>query len=153
MQACKAYIRALVSNINAQTYFTMPIPTSIVVIGCGTPELIRLYKATTQCPFPIFADPSRQIFKALGMGIKVIGGVGRKRPEYMKDISIGKWAVDQVEEMYKTKGKKKWNGGNLFQIGGEFLFQDGEVVWCHRMKNYRNHSEMDVVKRILDVER
>ncbi|KAF2227535.1 AhpC/TSA antioxidant enzyme-domain-containing protein [Elsinoe ampelina] len=150
--ACKAYIRALINTINAQTYFTMPVPTSIVVIGCGKPELIRQYKATTQCPFPIFADPDRQIFKTLGMGI-TWNMLGPKRPEYMKDVNVLDWANGQVKEVAHVKGKKRFMGGNLFQIGGEFLFQEGQVVWCHRMRNYRGHAEMDVIRRILDIER
>jgi len=44
-------------------------------------------------------------------------------------------------------------GGNVLQIGGEFLFQDGQVVWGHRMKNMRGHADMDVIKRILEIER
>jgi hypothetical protein len=43
-------------------------------------------------------------------------------------------------------------GGNIFQIGGEFLFEEGEVVWCHRMKNYRNHAEVDVIRRVLELD-
>ncbi|TKX20256.1 hypothetical protein C1H76_7556 [Elsinoe australis] len=150
--ACKAYIRALINTINAQTYFTMPVPTSIIVIGCGKPELIRQYKATTQCPFPIFADPDRAIFKTLGMGI-TLNMLGPRRPQYMKDVSVMGWATTQGKEMAQAKGKKRLMGGNLFQIGGEFLFQEGQVVWCHRMRNYRGHAEMDTIKRILDIER
>jgi hypothetical protein len=43
-------------------------------------------------------------------------------------------------------------GGNIFQIGGEFLFEEGEVVWCHRMKNYRNHAEVSVIRRMLELD-
>lgn len=127
-------------------------PTSIVIIGCGKPDLIRQYKASTQCPYPIFADPTRQIFKLLGMGIS-LNILGPRRPEYMKDISLAGWMNGQLEELAKVKGKKKFRGGNLLQIGGEFLFEDGEVVWCHRMRNYRGHAEMDVIRRVLHVDR
>jgi hypothetical protein len=54
--------------------------------------------------------------------------------------------------MAKAKGATKFKGGNLLQIGGEFLFQDGQVVWCHRMKNMRGHAEVSVVKRILELD-
>jgi len=130
----------------------MAIPTSIIVIGCGSPELIRQYKANTQCPFPIFADPTRLIFKHLGMGI-TFDPLGKKRPEYMKDIDVIKWSHGQIKEVFATKGKKKFRGGNLFQIGGEFLFQDGEVHWCHRMRNMRGHAEIEVIRRVLQIER
>lgn len=128
----------------------MPIPTSIVVIGCGSPALIPHYKAVTGCPFPIFAEPSRKLFKILGMSLSV--NIGMKRPGYMKQISPPAWLLEQLVQMSKTKGVKKFKGGNWLQIGGEFLFQDGQVVWCHRMKNYRNHVEVGVLKRILEIE-
>lgn len=134
-----------------QTYFTMAIPTSIIIIGCGSPELIPQYKANTQCPFPIFADPTRAIFKHLGMGI-TLDMLGRKRPEYMKDINPLQWINGQNKEILATKGRKRFRGGNLLQIGGEFLFQDGEVHWCHRMKNMRGHAEVDVIRRVLQIE-
>ena len=150
-QACQAYIKALVSEINMQTYFTMPIPTSIIVIGCGSPALIPHYKAVTGCPFPIFADPSRELFKNLGMRI-TFDALGKKRPEYMKDISPLKWVHGQVKGQMKVSGLKKFKGGNPLQIGGEFLFQEGRVTWCHRMKNFRNHAEVDTIKRILEID-
>lgn len=149
-QACQAYIQALTQEINMQTYFTMSIPTSIVIIGCGTPELIRQYKARTQCPFPIFADPSRRIFKHLGMSLSL--NIGFKRPEYFKSTNETAWLFKQFKEMSNTPGKKKWRSGNWLQVGGEFLFEDGQVVWCHRMKSYRDHAEIDTLKRVLQID-
>ncbi|GAM89951.1 hypothetical protein ANO11243_079910 [Dothideomycetidae sp. 11243] len=150
--ACKAYIDALINTINAGAVADMPLPTSISIIGCGKPELIRHYKATTQCPFPIFADPSRRIFKLLGMRIS-FNVWGTKRPEYMRNLKTTAWMAGQLRDVRSVEPHKRYMGGNLLQIGGEFLFQDGEIAWCHRMRNYRGHAEMGVIKRILDVRR
>jgi hypothetical protein len=205
--ACQAYLKAISDNITMQEYFSIPTPTSIVVIGCGHPELIPFYKLKTGCPFPIYAEPTRALFKRLGMVLSV--NIGMKRPEYMKDISPVAWAAGQLAtirrgvkarqaELNKTKmeaaeRKKRQaaldsdmaqldameeqqttdamnaaslhgddklairkrdvvKGGNIFQIGGEFLFEEGEVVWCHRMKNYRNHAEVSVIRRMLELD-
>jgi hypothetical protein len=205
--ACQAYLKAISDNITMQEYFSIPTPTSIVVIGCGHPELIPFYKLKTGCPFPIYAEPTRALFKRLGMVLSV--NIGMKRPEYMKDISPVAWAADQLTtirkgvkarqaELNKSKmeaserrkrqaaldndvaqldameeqqttdamtaaslnGEDKISirkrdvvkGGNVFQIGGEFLFEEGEVVWCHRMKNYRNHAEVSVIRRMLELD-
>lgn len=209
--ACQAYLKALSDNITMQEYFSIPTPTSIIVIGCGHPELIPFYKLKTGCPFPIYAEPSRALFKRLGMVLSV--NIGMKRPEYMKDISPVAWAAGQITtiqkgvkmrqaELNKSKleaserrrrqaeidkdvarleqleaqeeersittssigsggrGEDKLvirkrdvvKGGNIFQIGGEFLFEEGEVVWCHRMKNYRNHAEVDVIRKVLELD-
>ena len=205
--ACQAYLKAISDNITMQEYFSIPTPTSIVVIGCGHPELIPFYKLKTGCPFPIYAEPTRALFKRLGMVLSV--NIGMKRPEYMKDISPVAWAAGQLTtirrgvkarqaELNKAKmdaaerrkrqaeldndmaqldaieeaqtndstaassfsGEDKIairkrdivKGGNIFQIGGEFLFEEGEVVWCHRMKNYRNHAEVSVIRRMLELD-
>ena len=152
-QACQAYLQALTKSITMQTYFTMPIPTAIVVIGCGNPALIPHYKAVTQCPFPIFADPSRQLYKQLGMSLS-LNVLGGGRPQYMKQVSPPAWLAGQIKQVSKTKGmKKRITGGNWMQIGGEFLFENGEIRWCHRMKNYRGHAEIDVLRRILEIDK
>ncbi|KAJ9626896.1 hypothetical protein H2203_003352 [Taxawa tesnikishii (nom. ined.)] len=148
--ACQAYLKALSQEITMQMYYTMPVPTSIIVIGCGSPALIPHYKAVTECPFPIFADPSRKLFKRLGMSWSL--DIGSKRPEYMKEISPPAWLLEQIRQVSKTRGMKKFKGGNWLQIGGEFLFQNGQVIWCHRMKNYRGHAEIQVLKQLLEIE-
>ena len=204
--ACQAYLKAISDNITMQEYFSIPTPTSIVVIGCGHPELIPFYKMKTGCPFPIYAEPSRALFKRLGMVLSL--NIGTKRPEYMKDISPVAWAAGQMTtirkgikarqaELNKAKleaserrrrqaeldndaaqleameeqqsapsivassfGDDKLairkrdviKGGNIFQIGGEFLFEEGEVVWCHRMRNYRNHAEVSVIRKVLELD-
>ncbi|KAK3063767.1 hypothetical protein LTS18_012917 [Coniosporium uncinatum] len=148
--ACQAYLKALTTAIPHSTYFSMPIPTSITVIGCGSPNLIPHYRQATGTPFPIFADPSRKLYKALGMSWTLDMG---DRPQYMQDISIPQWLLGQVQEVKAVKGtRNKMRGGHPFQIGGEFLFEGEKVEWCHRMKHMRNHAEINVIKRMLGIE-
>ena len=128
----------------------MSIPTSIVIIGCGSHELIPHYRKVTGTHFPIFAEPSRRLFKKLGMSWSL--DIGNKRPEYMKDIAPPAWLAGQIKQIAQTKGLKKFKGGHWLQIGGEFLFSEEEVIWCHRMKNYRGHSEIAVLRRMLEIE-
>ena len=40
----------------------------------------------------------------------------------------------------------------MFQIGGEFLFEDGALTWCHRMTHMRNHTEVHDLMKVLDLE-
>ncbi|KAK5675336.1 hypothetical protein LTS10_012102 [Elasticomyces elasticus] len=155
--ACQAYLTALAEGITKEDYFAIPIPTSIIVIGCGKPDLIKQYKKFTACPFPIFADPSRMLFKKLGMVLSA--NIGRTRPEYMKDISAPAWLAGQMTTIRTSlkdpDGIRKRDilrGGNPMQIGGEFLFEDGEVVWCHRMRDYRGHAEVGVLRRLLELD-
>ncbi|KAL9059487.1 MAG: hypothetical protein Q9162_001185 [Coniocarpon cinnabarinum] len=42
--------------------------------------------------------------------------------------------------------------GPLFQVGGEFLFEDGQLVWCHRMKNMRSHADVKTLRKVLEID-
>lgn len=42
--------------------------------------------------------------------------------------------------------------GPIFQVGGEFLFEDDQLVWCHRMKAMRSHTDIETLRRVLDIE-
>ncbi|SMQ52705.1 unnamed protein product [Zymoseptoria tritici ST99CH_3D7] len=161
--ACQAFLQAMTASIGNADYFAIPVPTSIIVIGCGAPELIPHYKRFTGCPWPIYADPTRALFKKLGMSISM--NLGFERPEYMKDISSAQWGAGQIrqirEELKNPEGMRAdglrkrdilLKGGHPMQIGGEFLFEEGNVVWCHRMRNYRGHTEIKVIRKLLELE-
>jgi len=42
-----------------------------------------------------------------------------------------------------------FSGGNISQVGGEFLFVNGEVRWCHRMKTTMDHVEVEDLKKVM----
>jgi len=156
--ACQAYLQAIADAIPMSDYFAIPVPTSVIVIGCGQPDLIPHYKQFTRCPFPIFADPSRQLYKTLGMVVSA-NMFGKKRPDYMRDIGPAAWVAGQAVTIQRSlkdpdgiRKRDVFRGGHPMQIGGEFLFDDGEVVWCHRMKNYRNHAEVAVLRKLLELD-
>ena len=44
------------------------------------------------------------------------------------------------------------SGGDYRQVGGEFLFQNGKVTWCHRMKSTRDHAEIPLVRQQLGLD-
>ena len=68
-------------TINFSKPATRILPT-VIVIGPGQPSLIASYKALTQCPFDIYADPSTRLYSLLGMhrtlsiGVIVFPGTG-----------------------------------------------------------------------------
>jgi len=74
------------------------------------------------------------------------------RPKYHSGINEVVWIADQLVQMKRHSKTVRYKGGSWLWAGGEFLIRDGEVVWCHRMKNYRDHIEMDVVRSLLGVE-
>ena len=199
-QACQEYVRALKHSLtpSAANRSSAPIPTEIILIGCGKQSLINQYIERTKCPFPIFSDPTLRIFKALGC--KRFGGLsmGKIRPEYASDRGASSIAINIIADMIKaayapegralrpprnvyatlhssetprrvpkatgygqegesTVLRKRvsldgMRGGPALQVGGEFLFEDGQLIWCHRMKHIRDHAETKTLRKVMDMD-
>lgn len=140
-----------------------PVPTHIVVIGCGEPPLIDMYAEATGCAYPIFADPTRRLYDELGMVRTLAMGA---TPGYMRHISMWGSALRSIGQGLRVIPRGlALKGGNQRQVGGEFLFEtkagaddgdDGdaaEVTWCHRMKTTRDHAEADELQDLLGLEK
>lgn len=74
------------------------------------------------------------------------------RPDYMSKSSAWEMTVKSLMPAVKAKRRDKLAGGNLMQVGGEFLFEEGAPVWCRRMMTYRDHTEMKILKRVLEMD-
>lgn len=75
--------------------------------------------------------------------------MGDKRPDYQTHTSAQMIAESLGQSL--ASGTKVFSGGAYNQLGGEMLFEDGEVTWCHRMRNTRDHTEIAVLKEVLGV--
>lgn len=140
-------MRTLSSSITPEELLTLPVPTFITVIGCGRPDLIDMYAQTTNCPFPIYADPTRKLYDYLNMTRTWDLG---KKPEYFQSNVLATSAQSIVQAL-KT-GTKALKGGDFKQVGGEFMFEDGKVVWAHRMRHTRDHAEVSELRKVLGLD-
>lgn len=123
-QNCQEYLRSLSASINAEALLHLPISTFIAVIGCGDPALIDMYAAETDCPYPIYADPTRKLYQELGMVKTLALGA---RPAYMSK-SLLKSSLDSIVQGVKQiKSGLAIKGGDQRQIGGEFLFEPVDI--------------------------
>jgi len=104
-----------------------------------------MYTRATACPFPIYADPSKRLYSLLGMTRTL--NLGPKSPEYMQ-LSIPSSAFRSFIQALRS-GSKALSGGDFWQVGGEFVIEKGRAVWCHRMRNTRDHAEFGVLKEEL----
>ena len=95
----------------------------------------------------MYTDPTGKLYSTLGM---------------IKTLSLGT-APKYIEEksMLGLIGKAIWKGltwgspiggGDIRRVGGEFLFVNGEVGWCHRMKTTRDHVEVDELKKVMGLD-
>ncbi|MCJ1432753.1 hypothetical protein MMC27_002110 [Xylographa pallens] len=142
---CQEYLRTLCASITPESLLALPTPTEIMVIGCGQPELIPFYAETTACRFPIYADPTRKLYDELGMTHAM--GMGQKPPAYVQKSLFS--VIVQSFYQAISSGRRALSGGHFWQIGGEFLFENGDVTWCHRMQHTRDHAEVPEIRKQL----
>lgn len=106
-----------------------------------------MYTAATNCPFPIYAEPTRKIYDHLGMTRTYDLGT---KPAYMQTNVL----INSVQSIFQglSTGRKALRGGDFKQVGGEFLFENGECTWVHRMKTTRGHAEVSELRTLLGLD-
>ncbi|KAL8811158.1 MAG: hypothetical protein Q9223_005058 [Gallowayella weberi] len=145
---CQEYLRSLSTSITPETLNKLSPPIDIRIVGCGQPDLIPMYARETECPYPIYADPSKKLYAELGMTRTL--SLGPKSPQYMQ-YSLPSAMVRAGYQVLKA-GRSAFKGGDYWQVGGEFIFEDAQVTWCHRMKNTRDHAEVPEMRRQLGLD-
>ncbi|KAI7218905.1 hypothetical protein KC333_g3282 [Hortaea werneckii] len=141
---CEDYIRGLSTHLPPSRLAS--VNTRLSIIGCGEPAVVPDYKKRTNCPFPIYCDPQRTLYERLDMVRSL--DLGEKKPEYVQSGLIG-GTLSSMGNMIKSGGLI-FKGGAYDQNGGEWLFEEGgRLVWCHRMRNTRDHAEIAEVEEVL----
>ncbi|OAQ61725.1 ahpC/TSA antioxidant enzyme domain-containing protein [Pochonia chlamydosporia 170] len=122
---CQEYLRTLSESITPDALLQLPVSTFIVVVGCGDPALINMYIEATNCPFPLYTDPTRALFDELGMTKTLALGA---KPAYMKK-SLWRSTLDSIGQGLKVLPQGlSLKSGDQRQVGGEFLFEPLDIV-------------------------
>ena len=95
-------------------------------------------------PYPIYCDPSRKLYTKFNMAINLQQG---KTPEYAT-MSMPMITLTSMRNAIGT-GMKAFKGGKVDQNGGEWLFEGGQLKWCHRMMKTNDHAEVSELKEVL----
>ncbi|KAI9889339.1 MAG: hypothetical protein M1814_005582 [Vezdaea aestivalis] len=139
---CQQFLRSLNTILPPSS---LPQDTRVVVIGCGAPDMISMYQKETNCQYLILADPSRKLYDILGMTRTL--SLGSHKPEYqtkgLTTTILGSLAYGI------RSGTGSLKGGDIRQIGGEFLYEGGSVRWCHRMRNTRDHAPLETLRTVI----
>ncbi|KAG5726143.1 hypothetical protein E4T56_gene2502 [Termitomyces sp. T112] len=116
----------------------------LAVVGCGDWQPIQSYANTTKFSGPIYADPSRSLYRALGMNIEKLEGTPpvQQRKSYLTTGPL------------KNAMKSIWKGplkhpnllgkqGNISQLGGDFVLGPGLICsFAWRMQHTEDHVEI-----------
>jgi hypothetical protein len=137
-----------------------------------------MYTSETRCPFPIYADPTKRLYNALGMVRTLNMG---SRPDYQRRGNLKNMFQSVWQGFTNLKGGRALQGLDWHQVGGEFLFEpidmatpiaspadevnrqlDGSsgtgyveekrITWVHRMKNTRDHAEIPELREVLGLD-
>jgi peroxiredoxin len=144
--SCKEYVCAL-SEKDGMTPSELSVANKrLIIIGCGQANLIEQYIKDTKCPFPIYADPTQQLYDAFGM-IRTLN-LGEKKPDYIKSSFVSNLAKSALSQL--SAGTSMFQGGDIHQVGGEYLIDErGDIIWSHNMDNTRDHVEVKELRKVL----
>ena len=73
-----------------------------------------------------------------------------KTPEYMQRSMLSMVFSSFIQEL--KSGRNMLSGGDFRQVGGEFVFHNGKVTWCRRMRNTRDHAEIPLIRQQLGLD-
>ena len=154
LQACQGYIRKLAAIATPKVLSSLPIKTTIAIVGSGGPQLIDHWVKESACPYPVYTDPSIRLYKTF----KFLPDKGQGESEYHKLTPMQGFlkSASQIVRM----AQKLHHGGHPFQNGGELLFEpvsssegaEKQVTWCHRMQHATDHAKFVDVLKVLGIE-
>ncbi|RMD43196.1 hypothetical protein DV735_g1904, partial [Chaetothyriales sp. CBS 134920] len=165
---CQEYIRQMSKSLRRDSLASRD--TSVIIIGCGEPTLIAWYVKLTQSAYPIYVDPNTRLYKLLGTHRTVSRGT--RRPSYVQHSLFMESVMSLVQGIKRLAVGDVRRAGNLRVNGGEFLFwrdggsggsggakvnqqqpqpqyADWKIWWCHRMRNTRDHTEIDELRETM----
>ncbi|TFL02454.1 AhpC/TSA antioxidant enzyme-domain-containing protein [Pterulicium gracile] len=135
---CQDYMFSISRNVSPAVLEDAGV--KVVVISNGSYEMIKSYRSIFRAPFEIYTDPTLQVYTMLGMT--------RKTPEKSPESPNGTYVrhgfmsgFGMVLKNAVKSGMPFWaNGGDIGQLGGEFVFGPGLVcTYAHRMTTTRSH--------------
>ncbi|EME49766.1 hypothetical protein DOTSEDRAFT_85081 [Dothistroma septosporum NZE10] len=144
--SCEEYVRALGKELPPSVL--SPAGITLTLIGCGDPKCIPDYVRRTDCPYEIYADPTRQIYQKLGMVSNLKKSA--QKPQYLTK-GFGSIVFSSFVNAISSPANAL-SAGPPSQNGGEWLFQAGALKWCHRMEDTTGHAETAELKGVLDLE-
>ena len=139
------------------------LPPSSTSSSSSSPEPTNPGRPSPQTGVQVDAYDPWQLYDRLGM-IRTLK-LGSTRPKYMTSTGLLWNSLKSIMQGLRSGPRKAMKGGDYDRVGGEFLFESRKekeesslvsgderrekVVWCHRMKTTRDHTEADDLKRLL----
>lgn len=150
---CQEYLRHLAEIMDPAN---LPESLTVAIIGCGAYTLIDSYRKVIRCPddWTIYSDPTTKLYDQLGMHRSL--SLGSKSPAYVQHSMALGMLKSALQGMKRIGHGDVRAAGDWSVQGGEFLFhcqagieQEWTLEWCHRMRNSRDHTEVEQLRDII----
>ncbi|RPD59582.1 hypothetical protein L227DRAFT_503360 [Lentinus tigrinus ALCF2SS1-6] len=143
---CQDYMYSISRNVDFEALKRAGI--DFVIIGNGSPNMIKSYRNIFRTPIPMYTDPTLRLYAALGMTLRTNDpGLDSEKGEYVRHGVIG--GIAMVVRNALRVGMPVWErGGDATQLGGEFVIGPGfNCSYAHRMTTTRSHAPIREVLR------
>jgi hypothetical protein len=138
------------SSISEHTGMEKTEQVQLVVISNGSQAFIHKYRQIFEMPFSMYTDPSLALYAALGMGRDGVRKVSSTVPLKTRDIfgdeervvldggyvqhGLVSGIAMVVGRAFKA-GMPVWEkGGDITQLGGEFVFGPGSALFLYLVR-------------------
>ncbi|RTE85134.1 hypothetical protein BHE90_000272 [Fusarium euwallaceae] len=147
--SCSKYTKFLSEEASPEKI--APSNTSIVIIGSGVPEVIKMYIEKTGCKHPVYVEPTGKLFEGLGMITTSVEGPAKDYASESTTYYFFQSLFNLIRGL--LAGYPVTKVGKANQQGGEFMFEGGEearmVTWCHRMRGSRDHTPTEKILKVI----
>ncbi|KAJ1034789.1 hypothetical protein NDA13_001043 [Ustilago tritici] len=112
-----------------------------IVVGQGDWHVIKAYREVMQVPYPMFADPKRNIYRALGMTLRTNDASPVcARPDYAS-MGMTKGILVAIKKGLFDMPIR--NPGDMKLLGGDFILGPGlQCSFTHRMTTADGHMDI-----------
>ncbi|OQE35381.1 hypothetical protein PENCOP_c013G04839 [Penicillium coprophilum] len=144
------YTRTMSKQMTQKLLDTVPAsarPAQVILLGCGDHSLIAPFMEETTDEFPIYTDPTGNIYEKLQMKRTTSGFT---EPPPYSGFSLPTGLAEGLKQAWK-RGWAGLRGGDWKQQGGEWIFQRGRLRFAHRMEGASDHLTADRLLEILNV--
>ncbi|PWY97130.1 hypothetical protein BCV70DRAFT_167560, partial [Testicularia cyperi] len=114
---------------------------NFLLIGQGDWHVIKAYRQVMQVQYPIYADPKRNLYRALGMTLRTNdANPACARPDY-NQMSMTKGILVAIKKGLFDMPIR--NPGDMKLLGGDFILGPGlQCSFTHRMTVTDGHMDL-----------
>lgn len=114
----------------------------VVLVGLGTPEETSAFRKQFHVPFPMIADPEKQLFKAFHLK--------QATPTSLLSVGMAMKGLSALARGHRIGIPK----GDVRQLPGVFIIDtDGHIRYRHFAKDPADHPTADALLKFLQSHR